>query len=50
MFCSIPSNHVISSPDVTNIYRIPLLYQEQGTDEIILNHFNMETKKINLKD
>lgn len=50
MFCSIPVRSVISSPDVTNIYRIPLLYHEQGIDEIILTHFGLETKKINIKE
>lgn len=50
MFCSIPSNNVISSPDVKNVYSIPLIYYEQGIDEIILNHFNLDTKKINIKE
>lgn len=50
MFCSIPSTHVISSPNVTNIYSIPLIYHEQKIDEIILNHFQLPISKINLKD
>lgn len=50
MFCSIPEQNVISSPDVTNIYSIPLVYHDQGIDEIILKHFNLESKKINLKE
>lgn len=50
MFCSIPPTNVISSPDVTNVYRIPLVYHEQGIDEIILNHFKLEVGKINIKD
>lgn len=50
MFCSIPSNHVISSPDVKNIYSIPLVYHKQGIDEIVLNHFKLESKKINIKE
>ncbi len=50
MFCSIPPTSVISSPDVTNVYRIPLVYHEQGIDEIILNHFKLEVGDINIKD
>lgn len=50
MFCSIPPKHVISSPDVKNVYSIPLVYHEQEIDEIILDHFRLEKKKINIKD
>ena len=50
MFCSISHQNVISSPNVTNIYSIPLIYHEQGIDEIILNHFKLEIGKINLKE
>ena len=50
MFCNIPANSVISSPDVTNIYRIPLIYHEQNIDEIILNQFNLDKPKINIKE
>lgn len=50
MFCSIPSNQVISSPDVTNVYSIPLVYHEQGIDEIVLNHFGLEIGKININE
>ena len=50
MFCSISPANVISSPDVTNVYSIPLVYHKQGIDEIILKHFKLEAKKINLKE
>lgn len=50
MFCSIPSSSVISSPDVKNVYNIPLIYHEQKIDEIVLNHFRLENKKINIKE
>ena len=50
MFCSIPNTNVISSPNVTNVYSIPLIYHEQKIDEIILNHFQLPISKINLKD
>ena len=50
MFCSINKENVISSPDVTNIYSIPLIYHEQKIDEIILNQLTLPTKKINLNN
>lgn len=49
MFCSIPPRNVISSPDVTNVYSIPLIYHEQGIDEIVLDHFGLEVKKMDIK-
>ena len=48
MFCSIDPSNVISSPDVTNIYSIPLIYHEQGIDSIILKHFGLQLKRINI--
>ena len=50
MFCNIKPQNVISSPNVTNIYRIPLIYHEQKIDEIILEQFHLTSKKINLKE
>ena len=50
MFCSISPDSVISSPDVTNVYRIPLIYHEQKIDDIILNQFKLQQRKANLKD
>ena len=49
MFCSIKKEHVISSPDVTNIYSIPLIYHEESLDEIILNELSLPIKNINLE-
>ena len=48
MFCSIKKENVISSPDVTNIYSIPLIYHEQLIDEIILKQLELPVKRINL--
>ncbi len=50
MFCSINPSNVISSPDVTNIYSIPLIYHEQGIDEIILKQFDLPVNKIDISD
>jgi CTP synthase len=36
-FCMVPSSHVISVHDVTNIYRVPLLLLEQRVPGLVLN-------------
>ena len=49
LFCSVPTENVIDSVDVKNIYEIPINYHKQGFDEIVLKQFNLPTKKANLK-
>ncbi|MCR5139758.1 MAG: CTP synthase [Bacteroidaceae bacterium] len=36
LFCSVPTDHVIASVDVRNIYEVPLLYHQQHIDDIVL--------------
>ena len=36
LFCSVPTDHVIASVDVKNIYKVPLLYHHQHIDDIVL--------------
>ncbi len=50
MFCNIKPENVISSPNVTNVYRIPLIYHEQSIDELILKQFGLNIGKINIKE
>ncbi len=35
LFCNIDSDAVISGPDVDTVYRIPLLYEEEGIAELL---------------
>ena len=49
LFCSVPTENVIDSVDVKNIYEIPINYHKQGFDEIVLKQFNLPIKKANLK-
>ena len=49
LFCDLPTENIIESLDVDNIYKIPLNYHDQKIDEIILKQFNMPSKKANLK-
>lgn len=45
LFCNVREEDVISDPNVDNIYRVPLLFDEQGLCEKILNKFDMKGKK-----
>ena len=50
LYCSIPNENVIEAIDVKNLYQIPINFYNQKIDEIVLKHFNMETKRIDIKD
>ena len=49
LFCNIPKASVIEAIDVKNIYNVPLVYHQNGLDKVVCNHFNLKTKKPNLK-
>lgn len=41
MFCNLPAKNVITSTDVDNIYKIPLVYDEQNVFDIMAEHFGL---------
>lgn len=45
LFCSIPKEAVIPSPDVPNIYQVPSILASFGLDRLVLKHFNLEITK-----
>ena len=49
LFGSIPKENIIEAIDVTNIYQIPINFHKQNIEDIILNKFELENKKSNLK-
>lgn len=49
LFCSVPKDHVISSPDVDFIYEIPVNYDNEKLAEKILSTFKMPVKVKDLK-
>ena len=49
LYCSIPTENIITAVDVKNIYQIPINFYNQHMDERILKQFNISTKKANLK-
>ncbi|MGI6454929.1 MAG: CTP synthase [bacterium] len=42
LFCNIPPNAVVSAKDIqSTIYEIPLMYREEGLDDLVLNFFDL---------
>jgi len=50
LFCNVKKEAVIEAPDVDTIYRIPLEFNRQILDEIIMNHFDLVCKYSELKE
>jgi CTP synthase len=42
LFASLPADAIVSARDVDNIYKVPLVFREQGVDDCILEHFGVE--------
>jgi CTP synthase len=42
LFASLPEEAVVSARDVDNIYKVPLVFREEGVDDFVLDHFHME--------
>ncbi len=43
LFCDVDKDAVIAAKDVSSVYEIPLVFAEEGVDEIILRHLNLDT-------
>ena len=46
----IPSENVISAPDVDSIYEVPINFEDDGLSDRILHHFRMRPKQKDLKN
>lgn len=44
LFCDVPEEAVIESKHVDLIYEVPLVFHEQGFDELILRHLKLENQ------
>jgi CTP synthase len=44
LFCDVDVEAVITASDVHSVYEVPLVFAEQGVDEIILRLFRMDAK------
>ncbi len=50
LFTNVPHEAVISAVDVDNIYKIPLFYQRQGLDRIVLDRLGLKAGSADLSD
>ncbi|MEM2821043.1 MAG: CTP synthase, partial [Thermoproteota archaeon] len=50
IFCNVPKDHIISNPDLENVYELPLIFEEQNLGSKILEKFGMEQRKPELSD
>jgi CTP synthase len=44
LFCNVAEQRVISAPDVSSIYEVPLVYHEQGFDVEVCKHFGIDVR------
>jgi CTP synthase len=48
LFCNVPENAVISAPDVENVYRLPLLLDEEGLGDLLVRRLDLENRGRNM--
>jgi CTP synthase len=41
LFCDVPTDAVFSNPDVEDVYRVPLVVEEEGLDEYVMEHLDV---------
>src|SRR3989449_7355488 len=49
-FCDVPVEGVISAPDATSIYDVPLIFEAQGLTEYIVERLHLEAKGEDLQE
>ncbi|MCP4009394.1 MAG: CTP synthase [Proteobacteria bacterium] len=50
LFTNVPENSVISAYDVDNIYKVPRIYMEQGLDDIVVKHLQLEAPHPDMRE
>ena len=50
MYCNLDAEDIIANPDLETIYELPLIFNEQGFSEKILDKLNLKSKKLDLTD
>ncbi|WP_435176048.1 glutamine hydrolyzing CTP synthase [Halorussus sp. AFM4] len=46
LFCDVPTDAVFSNPDVEDIYHVPLMVEEEGLDEYVMEQFDLTDEAI----
>lgn len=48
-YCNLDKLHVISNPDCDTIYRVPLIFEEQNFDKLVLEKLGLPIRKTSLE-
>ncbi len=46
LFCDVPTSAVFSNPDVDDIYRVPLVVEDEGLDEFVIGELGLEREAL----
>jgi CTP synthase len=50
LFASLPAEAIVSARDVDNIYKVPLVFRDEGVDDFILEHFRLDAPPPQLEE
>lgn len=50
LFCNVEKKAVLSNPDVSSIYEVPVILEQQHAGELILEKFGITTKKQDMRE
>ena len=50
LFASLPEEAVVSARDVDNTYKVPLVFRAEGMDDLVLDHFGVDSPAPKLAD
>ncbi|MCW3067246.1 MAG: synthetase, partial [Solirubrobacterales bacterium] len=48
LFASLPTENIVSARDVDNIYEVPVNFQQEHVDDLVLDHFGLEAPPADL--
>src|SRR6185436_11341999 len=49
LFCNVPEEGIIQARDVPTVYEVPLMFREQGLDEVLLKRLKLPVRAQDLK-
>ena len=50
LFCNVPSQAVIQAMDVESIYEIPLIFHQEGLDDLVCQHLDLSCQKLDMSE
>ncbi len=50
LFCDVPREAVIQNHDLDTIYEVPLLLEDQNLDQLVIDHFGLQTRERDLQE